>query len=126
MAIMQACSSHPYSELTHAQADVNGETCCPCTADGELAASAWRGIHSCFAGKAAEQAPVVLTACMKDTMQRMIAALPSPVHPSPGEITAFGKPHCLPLSRELSMCRFIGTTAPLPVPIAIVIMHAAC
>ena len=114
MAIMQAYASHPYNELTHAKAGVTSETCCPCTADGELAASAWRGIHGCIAGKAKEQAPVVLTTCMRDTMQRMIAALPLPVHPSPGENLAFGKPHYLFLFGEISTCRIIGTAAPLP------------
>ena len=68
---------------------------------------------------------MVLTVCMRDTMQQMIAALPLPVHPSPGETTAFGEPHSLPLSREFCICGNTSITAPLPVPVAVVNKHAA-
>ena len=40
------------------------------------------------------------TACMKDTMQHMIPALPLPVYPSPGKAVSFGMPHILPSGLE--------------------------
>ena len=69
-----------------------------------------------------------LTACMRDTIQRMIASLPLPVYPSPGKIPSFGKPHSLPSKPEGLGMRDYGEhcVAASYFLCLLVIMHAVC